>query len=324
MKNKWLEPYYDSIIEALESDRLAHAYLISGPIGVGKRALVRALLPQLSGQAIALESEGWPAAADLYAVEQPKDKASIGIDQIRGLSEALAQTRYRAARKVAIVEPAQLMTLAAANALLKTLEEPSGETVLMLIADRLNSLPATIMSRCLHVRIATPTSAAGLAWLAEQSVQGNHEAALWLARGAPHIAQNLLESDAMPMAERCLTELGHLLRGRGDPVAIASHWYRGDLSTAWVCLSRATEEVIRQCQGLAATRSPLGEIPDNVRATVDLRNLFCYQDRLNHLRARPASGIDLQLALEALLLAWPQRFRRPELAAPLLAYPGAA
>ncbi len=324
MNINWLKPHSDLIEKALAEERLAHAYLISGPAGVGKRALVHDLLPKLLGLESVDSRDGWPELPDFYPVALPDDKATLGIDPVRALTESLSQTRFRAPRKVAVIDPVNALTLAAANALLKTLEEPPGETVLMLVADRLSALPATILSRCVQLRCQTPPLAVGRDWLASIGATGSLDAALWLARGAPLRAQALLNGDQLAVAEGCLRDLGHLLPGRGDPVQVAAAWLKLDIDTVWLCLSRACEELIRQCRGLAAEPSPFGEISANVRASVDLPNLFCYQDRLNRLRTRPTNSFNLQLTLETLLLAWPQRFRRPAIAGPLLAYPGAA
>ena len=90
-------------------------------------------------------------------ISTPEDKKSIGIEQIRVLvAERNDLTSYEGFGKVAVIEPANEMTVNAANSLLKTLEEPPGDTLLVLVADRVGKLPATIFSRCQRIDLAVP------------------------------------------------------------------------------------------------------------------------------------------------------------------------
>src|SRR5690606_29181606 len=84
---------------------------------------------------------------------------------VRAIGETLALKGYRGGPKVVIIEPAEAMTVAAANALLKTLEEPSAESYLLLVAHEPQRLPATVRSRCQRLRIQPPSRADTRAWL---------------------------------------------------------------------------------------------------------------------------------------------------------------
>ena len=77
----------------------------------------------------------------------------------------ISLTSYEGGGKVAVIEPADAMTTSAANGLLKTLEEPPGDTLLVLVVDRPGKLPATIFSRCQRINISAPPEHDGLAWL---------------------------------------------------------------------------------------------------------------------------------------------------------------
>lgn len=103
--------------------------------------------------------------ADLRWITTPEDKQSIGIEQIRALVGELSLTSYEGAGKVAVIEPANGMTVNAANSLLKTLEEPPGDTLLILVADRVGHLPATIFSRCQRIDFPVPSEDVALHWL---------------------------------------------------------------------------------------------------------------------------------------------------------------
>jgi len=135
---------------ALETGQINHAYLFIGPGGIGKHttaaAFARALIlmDDAPGQAY-IEDNVHP---DLMVVEKVENKTLIGIEQINQVMEPwLALKPYRASRRVVIVKEAHLLSLPAANALLKTLEEPPGHAVIIMLSDE-PSLLETIVSRC--------------------------------------------------------------------------------------------------------------------------------------------------------------------------------
>jgi DNA polymerase-3 subunit delta' len=138
---------------ALASGRLAHAYLFAGPDGIGKRlmamALARAIVCEEQrgcGNCIACRKIDHQNHPDLHILE-PDGKA-IKIEQIRAFQRELNFKPLEAPRKICMIEQADTMTVGAANALLKTLEEPRGDTLLVLLSSQPNRLLETIRSRC--------------------------------------------------------------------------------------------------------------------------------------------------------------------------------
>ncbi len=142
--------------------RLAHAYLFSGPRGIGKYATALAVARRINclqadrGMALCtcaschkIDAGNHP---DIFIVEKLKDKAFITIDQVRLLAERLGFRALEARVKVALVKEVDLMNDVAANALLKTLEEPQPDTLFILTSAVPDALPATIRSRCQAVR----------------------------------------------------------------------------------------------------------------------------------------------------------------------------
>lgn len=137
----------------------AHAYLLHGPAGIGKRALAERLMASLlCKQPVGLEACGFvsPARCCSRRAATPTitflslkrlDKA-IKVDQVRDLVSFVVQTAQLGGRKVVLVEPVEAMNINAANALLKSLEEPSGNTILLLVSHQSSRLLPTIRSRC--------------------------------------------------------------------------------------------------------------------------------------------------------------------------------
>ncbi len=188
-----------------------HALLLDGPRGIGKRALAmnlaRSLLceaPQASGQACGVCPGCVYVAAgqhpDLRMVEPftveddgtVKLLDAIPVDAIRALTRWAQVTSHRGRAKVAVIVPAEAMNAAAANALLKTLEEPPPETFVMLVAHQPGRLPATIRSRCRRVAAPRADAVAAQAWLTAQGV-ANAGSLLGQAGGAPLVAAALAD-----------------------------------------------------------------------------------------------------------------------------------
>jgi DNA polymerase-3 subunit delta' len=124
--------------KALERGKLAHAYTFAGPDGIGKKMIARELAREL------LKSEGNNFQPDLLEIDGSE---GIKIEQIRELIYKLSLKPYQAKYKVAIIDMAENMTTEAANALLKSLEEPKEYTIIILITNNPNRLPKTILSR---------------------------------------------------------------------------------------------------------------------------------------------------------------------------------
>lgn len=144
----------DLLKKSMDNANISHAYLFSGPAGVGKMqvamAFARTLIYLQDKQAGVYFSEN--IHPDLFIIEKLENRSLIGKEQItQELEPWLALKPYRAQRRIAIIRDAHLMSLEAANALLKTLEEPPGYALIILISDDDNLLE-TIVSRCQVVR----------------------------------------------------------------------------------------------------------------------------------------------------------------------------
>jgi DNA polymerase III subunit delta' len=140
---------------AHEQGRLAHAYLISGPSGSGKQQLAADLASLVNGTPA---GDVFSARAREIFIARPESKSRrIVIEQIRDLEHALQLRAADGRRKVAIISDADRLQPAAANAFLKTLEEPPKNSLLLLLTALPEALPETILSRC----IAIPLTANG-------------------------------------------------------------------------------------------------------------------------------------------------------------------
>jgi DNA polymerase-3 subunit delta' len=213
---------------------MPHALLVSGRTGIGKvdfaRELARSLLcespidrfacgacpschwfsqsnhPDYREIVPEATEEGEADAAEADAGKDSKKSLVIKIDQVRRIRDFVALSTHRAGHRAIVIHPAEALQPAAANALLKTLEEPPPATVIVMVADRPARLLATIRSRCESVALRAPARGEALAWLASGGAQ-DAEAALALAGGAPMLAARLAQPEEREWRRKVVAEL---------------------------------------------------------------------------------------------------------------------
>lgn len=327
----WLEPHWQRLTQARAADRLPHALLIAGPRGVGKRLLVERLVRALlcptplpdgaaCGHCVDCRLVRAGSHPDLARVApDPESKSGeIPIDSIRDLRDRANLTAGRGGRVLFVVDPADRMNTAAANALLKTLEEPPGPVLLCLIAEDPGRLPATVRSRCLLLRQGLPPPEQALEWLRSQMPQGQSgdsspETRLGLARGAPLIARDALDGGVLALHANLLESLAGIAQGRLDPVAEARAWSRAEarLSLSWLAgwlcdllrLAVAGEDA-RLADAVG------GRALAELAPGIDLAAAHRLLRRVFRASGLKDSTVNPQLLLESLLVEWSRLFRR--------------
>ena len=170
----WQEPLWQQLASR---PRHAHAYLLHGPAGIGKRDLAERLMARLlcqkpggleaCGQCKACHLLAAGTHPDVFVLEPEEADKAIKVDQVRELVSFVVQTAQLGGRKVVLLEPAEAMNLNSANALLKSLEEPSGDTVLLLVSHQPSRLLPTVKSRCVQQACPLPSPQQSLSWLAQ-------------------------------------------------------------------------------------------------------------------------------------------------------------
>ena len=305
-----------SVDRSLREQRVPHAWLVHGARGLGKGQFVQILAKRLlcTGES----SEG-PcercASCTLYEAGSHPDfngvvpldgKTSISVDQIRSLSQALGLKSHQGARKVALVIPADAMTNNAANSLLKTLEEPAGDAVLLLVTDKPADLPRTIRSRCQGLSVATPKQAVALDWLQQQDPTTDWVMPLGLARGAPLLAMKWQAEGKFDVGRILLKDLIQLCAGKCSTAAVVSRWEKeGEWALIW--LEAWSQDMVRTKFGVAEEGLVLREFATDLHdlsKNIKLRDIFNYLDELMVATAGYDGPANKQLTLESLLLPW--------------------
>lgn len=232
----WQQAPWSDLQSRRSLARLPHALLVCGIKGVGKRHLVDVFSQALLCTRPGAESQACGGCAaclwfqagthpDYRLLNPAEEGRAILVDQVRDLNGYFSLKSHHAGYKIAVIDPADAMNRAAANALLKTLEEPAPETLLILVTHCPSRLPATIRSRCQRLMLAPPPAQQVVPWLSKRLDAGTDPALLLtLAGGAPLRALELAQADVRSQRTALLKELEQLQQGRGDPVACAASW----------------------------------------------------------------------------------------------------
>lgn len=314
----WHESVWRSLQERIQQGRMPHALLLVGPQGLGKRLFAESLAkarfcesPDELGHACGkcsachwMEADTYP---DYWLCAPEDDSSVIKIQAIRELSKALALTPQGTGAKIAILDPADRMNNASANALLKTLEEPSEGSLLLLITHRPASLPATILSRCQVLTFQVPELEQGRDWLLAQGVATDEaERLLALSSNAPlralEMAKDPYYAERGEHLKRFLS-----VRSKGDPIAAASVWGKTGLADAVFWLTVWVNDLLRfKLTGDAQNVRDQAFVNELTAGASQLEayTLLNYLDVLNETARLVETSVNASLALEKLMVRW--------------------
>jgi DNA polymerase-3 subunit delta' len=303
----------------MASGRLPHGLLLTGMAGIGKAELAAHLAHALTcteptgegdpcGQCRSCQLNAAGTHPDIHWYRPEEPGKAIKVDAIRELAQSSVLTAGGSGRSVFIIEPADAMNAAAANALLKTLEEPAGGAVLILVSASPDRLPATIRSRCQQLALSPPAEAVATAWLTERGLAApKAQRLLDLFGGAPLRALAASEAELLETLDGMWAAFERLAQGRGDPVAVAEDWKGHDPAMVldWLilwCLDllRIQADPARRPHFDAAAAGRFQTLAERL----DCKDLHGFVDTLYELRRRLTSNLNAQLVLERLLLDW--------------------
>lgn len=311
----WHEAAWSEFEAGLAAERLSHAYLIEGPQGLGKLHLAFRMAARVLGVTWPAEDPPIPLPhpdlswVTLEVDDEGKQKKQIGIQQIRDVCSNLAMTSYSGGWKVAVVWPAEQLNPHSANALLKTLEEPAPRTLLLLVRSRLDTLPATIASRCQRIRIAPPSPEEAVRWLEARAGKGAWRRLLALAGDAPLMALLLAEEGFRELDESFTGDLLGVVGRRREPLEVAAEWARQPLPMTLRWLDVWTAELVR-FKAAGASPSMPAERQRTLQTALEgipLQRLFRYKDEVRAAMTRTDGVFNTQMLLESLLVPWADR-----------------
>lgn len=327
----WHQTQWQNTRRLIDSGQLPHALLLFGNSGLGKadfaHELAAAVLCQqpdaehrACGHCASCQLLSAGTHPDLYSLKPVEKKNTtskkpalrIRIEDIRSLCDSLNQTSQFSGYRVAIIDQAEQMTLEAANSLLKTLEEPGAQVLILLVSSRPNRLPVTIRSRCQRLRFAMPDEQTALTWLQQNIEKGAEtsaealQQALKYAHGSPLGAlKQLEESESYQLIAEAMTAG---MSGR-DALAYATKLAQLDKVQTLEVMQTWLSDLSRlsSCGADAEITNSRYRHQLQARAEkVNRQRLFRFYDQLNFNLSHSAIAVNEQLLWENLLLSWEQ------------------
>ena len=324
----WQQTQWQHINKLLKAERLPHAMLLLGNQGLGKAefatAMAHAVLClqpsadyQACGSCKSCQLLSANTHPDLYLLKPtapPTSKSknpvlSIRIDDIRALCNKLNQTSQYGGYRVAILDQAEFLTISAANSLLKTLEEPGQNVLILLVTSRPHRLPITIRSRSQLLRFTEPDEKLALDWLVvnqqgEQLTDNHLQQALKHAHGSPLAALiHLQDEERHQVIAEAMTAA---ISGKNTLDYAAKLTKFSKIQTLESMLSWVSDLTkLLSCGTDANIVNDLhrGKLQAMAKK-VNQQRLFRFHDQLNFNLLHSSIAVNEQLLWENLLLSW--------------------
>lgn len=317
----WQQEPWRQLAYRLDDDKVPHAILLSGPAGMGKQHFARYLATSLlchnpdrekhqpcmgCKSCHLIDAGNHPDLEFLFPAEEGK---AIKVDQIRELIGFINLRSQLERYKVVIIDPAESMNRNAANTLLKTLEEPMEQSVLILVSRNPARIPVTIRSRCQTINFKPVKYDQVAEWLNKQVDDASQaQYALELANGAPIECLRMLAEGVLEQQAELITELERLGKLESDPIKIAEKWNAQGAGAVMQRLLHIFYELVSLKASGSVARSSNLSVDRLKRLTNQLdlyRLLLCY-DRLAGNNALISSQIsyNTQGLLEDFIIYW--------------------
>ncbi len=331
----WQQTDWQQLLQYQNTQKIPHALLLTGSKGLAKFELAmlwaKALLCETLVTQESLSSEslacGHCTECDLFSanthpdfmlIEPEEEGKAIKVAQIRELVEFVSLTKSRGNRRVIIISPAESMNMNAANSLLKTLEEPPENTIILLVSSQPYSLPATIRSRCQHFPVSSADTATVQLWLAEKGQYSQQEVdlALSLAENTPLNAQFYLDLSILNIGESLLNDWLMLASGTAKPTTITEKWLKQPENVPIRLVYTWLVDMIRY-QSINDSQNKTGNKDirplfyhngstelQKLAFSIPVKRLFVMYDKVIEILKLGHTSLNKQLQLESLLIQW--------------------
>ncbi|MEX2475488.1 DNA polymerase III subunit delta' [Marinobacter sp.] len=323
----WLDEAWNSLQQRIGEGRLPHALLINGERGVGKRAFAESVAALLmcdhpggnNGEPLArcghckqcqLVEAGTHPDIRLYS---PEKSRMIKVDQIRALSTFAVSSPQVGRRKVAIIDRADQLNINSANALLKTLEEPSSDTVLILLQESGRPVLPTIRSRCQSMVIAVPQEEVAARWLSLEILQLDEKdrptaeqaaKALAMAANAPRLALDYLNGDFLALRDQALEGFRQFMKGKLTVGEAAKPFKALGLEAALWLFERWAADLARIAAGGQPRDADAADMLGYLASSNPPWRAHQLLEQIHEARSATVYNVNPELEATRLLMAW--------------------
>ncbi|OQW65883.1 MAG: DNA polymerase III subunit delta' [Proteobacteria bacterium ST_bin11] len=324
----WQADNWRQLCAYIQQQRIPQALLFSGAAGQGRRDLAEHYTQSLlchtpladsspCGHCVGCKLFAAQTHPDFLTIEPDEPGKALGIDKIRQLIVKLAlKPQYDAAYRVVIIQPADALNNASANAFLKCLEEPTERTCLLLISEQPSRLPATIRSRCQKVACATPAREVAISWLQQQGVSEQTELLLTLAQGSPLLAKHYAEHNMIQLRQQYFEAWWRIAQGKEHLLTIAELWQKQeklDLAVVLRWMAGWVADIIKyayRADSPAIANPDLKNALQALAERLELKRLYRFYDNVLTTKSQLNTQLNKQLMLEQLLISWSQLNRQ--------------
>lgn len=312
----WQEPVYTRALQAFLSGRLGHAQLLSGPAHLGKAELAVLLAKRLMcreasdalpacGRCLSCQRFEQGSHGDFRQIgielneKTGKLKTAIGVDQIRAMSEWLGLSSQLGGVRVVVIETAHRLNVQAANALLKTLEEPMPGRYLILVTEQSKALPITVRSRCQRLEVPMPSKQQAQTWLSQKRVPEDAiDHLLMVAGGNPGLMLEWYQQGGMALYEQVYKDMGAISKDQLGASEGARAWLADEQAAMRLLFAAGIGYRLVKNWTLGTKSLP--------KPPMAITRLQEWIDGINHLRLSLSQPLRHDLGLAGLMLDWRQ------------------
>ena len=304
----WFAAPCGEVNAAIAAGRLAHGLLLHEDPGAGGLDLARWIAQRVNcrepNRAPCGECQDckWIAAGqhpDVTVLTREEESQYIKTEQVRDLIADLGLTAHGRGYKVAIFDGAETLYANAAQSLLKTLEEPTDRTLLLLVTSQPSRLLPTVRSRCSKLRLVGPSREAAANYLEAARGAGPWAEALAATGAGPF---SLMDADPAALAQMrndTISTLQEISSGNIQPPAVAERWVKDDLSIRLSCLeSWVTDRILESAPIRDVTHLSQQGMPPKIC------RLFEFSDAIRDMRKLAHTSVNKTMAVESLLWRW--------------------
>jgi len=314
----WHQKTWDKFSAARTRKHLPHALLVSGEEGIGKNEFAEKVVQSLlchqpvknnpCERCNGCKTYSAGSNPDFMEIKVAEDKKQIGVDQIRALSKFITLSRSFESYRIILLHPVEAMNANAANSLLKSLEEPADNTIIILLATSLNQIIPTIKSRCQLLSLPMPSQQQALDWLQVNTPElSDGQARLDLSFGRPLIALEYNDSDINQAADFA-SDILHILEEKKSVTEVAKVWEKAqhkdliDWQVSW--LQTFIKEDLTDVKGEVKSTSLLEQNTSKIKMLISGEPCWKLYQKILEQKKYIHTSVNPLMFIENMLILW--------------------